>query len=971
VTIAHFASTGVNNALTTRGTVSIAVAYPASSVAAGRIAIIMAEGKLNTATWGTDPSGFTKILDTTGGASGSGSDLGPVRIGVWYKVLTGSESGSVTVSLTSGTQVTAVMSVYTKTGTNWVVPTATAIGATAKNTNSTNVSISSPAWGWPPRNGDMMVAMYAANSDGTTTAASAPTITQSGATIGTVNLRNRLSGSDGNQGSIFSWDGLVSSGGSSSATVIGLTWGQSSSGVGAVLRLREVNNVAISTLTDNFDDNVVNTAIWDGNYGTTSETGGRARVATSTTYSGFESVPQYSLDSSGVFVQFFPAALNGATTEAYAGFFLLTPSQAPGTDIGISVDRISGTINFVSRVNSSDASSVSLTYDATAHAWIKMALVSGNVIWSTSPDGATWTQRRSASVSYVANTIDFGISMESHRGEGTANFSEWDNLNIPQISNISSGTISLSAQSSLAGNGIASTTGSATLTSQSTLNVSGSNTTVGAASLTAQSNLVSIASPLNVQGSTTLSGQSTLVSAGFGIVTGVSSLTAQSNLSSSGATVVSGTAALTIQSSLSATGIRLVSGTSVLTGQSTLTGAGFVATTGVSTLSAQSSMSAGAFSKSFGIAGLTTQSTLTASGTRVLVGIASLSGQSTLAATGAVSTVVNAGLTVQSNMSVIGTVIAYGSATLTSQSSSAVTGANTVVVGSALSGQSTLTGAGFNKAIASAALTGQSIATTVASNATFATSALTSQSNVAATGLIGTTPANAILSAQSNLTFTVSNNVVVATGLSAQSTLAVSGFVKTTGASTFSAASNMNTSAIVKSTDTVGLSSQLTLTVSGNVATTPVVIGMTSQSSLSVAGSVVVRGISSLTAQSNVVSVGNAKSFGSATFTIQSSIIVNGTRTLLGTVTMSAQSTMVTVGSIALIFQGTANLSASVDMDVEGHEQPPWVFPFIEFSDSRTSSFEGMGRAQTYRDGDSNVNAGIEGTSTIMSIEGG
>jgi hypothetical protein len=71
-----------------------------------------------------------------------------------------------------------------------------------------------------------------------------------------------------------------------------------------------------------------------------------------------------------------------------------------------------------------------LTYSATDHAWVRIQRTGGNIIWSTSPDGTTWTTRRTlAQPAWTAGT-DLAVLLESYRDSGTNNFALFDNVNV-------------------------------------------------------------------------------------------------------------------------------------------------------------------------------------------------------------------------------------------------------------------------------------------------------------------------------------------------------------------------------------------------------------------------------------------------------------------------------------------------------------------------------------------------------------
>lgn len=186
----------------------------------------------------------------------------------------------------------------------------------------------------------------------------------------------------------------------------------------------------ISTLVDNFDDNTVNAGLWVNNFGTVSETGGRARVTCDTNYNAYSSGLIYTLDESSILVRVYPPAAGGATTEAWAQVLVL--SGTAGTDLMFEVDARLGNLNMSNRVGFADATSTSIAYSSTNHAWLKFRETGGQTMWETSADGYSWTVRKTiTSPAYVTSTT-LEFQLISHRNNGVNDFSEFDNVNVPQ-----------------------------------------------------------------------------------------------------------------------------------------------------------------------------------------------------------------------------------------------------------------------------------------------------------------------------------------------------------------------------------------------------------------------------------------------------------------------------------------------------------------------------------------------------------
>lgn len=231
VPVAH---TGVTTATGSRGTTSTTVAFPADSVAPRRFAIITAVAKPSTATFDS-VTGWTFFINAGGGTGSQAADTGPTRMGGWRRQLDGTESADVTISATGSGSIAAVMSVYENSGTGWqLVERVTGNDAT----HDANPSATLATWGNALGAGDYLHLAYSTDTD-STTATGAVTLTQTGATFGTVTQRNRLGNSDGNDSAIMTWSAPVTTG-SGNALTFDLTWSASSCGTLAAVRMREV-----------------------------------------------------------------------------------------------------------------------------------------------------------------------------------------------------------------------------------------------------------------------------------------------------------------------------------------------------------------------------------------------------------------------------------------------------------------------------------------------------------------------------------------------------------------------------------------------------------------------------------------------------------------------------------------------------------------------------------------------------------
>lgn len=183
----------------------------------------------------------------------------------------------------------------------------------------------------------------------------------------------------------------------------------------------------VSILTDNFNG-AVDPIKWPASFGTYSQTGGRARVGCDTGFSAYASAANYTLEESAARVQIFPPAAAGAATEAWAQLLITTTTL--GTDAVAEVNTATGNLALRLRAAFIDAGTVLLPYDPVAHAWVRIRETSGSLLWETSPDGVTWTTRRTETAPSWVSATTLQVQLLAHRDSGITNFAEFDNLNV-------------------------------------------------------------------------------------------------------------------------------------------------------------------------------------------------------------------------------------------------------------------------------------------------------------------------------------------------------------------------------------------------------------------------------------------------------------------------------------------------------------------------------------------------------------
>ncbi|MFF8589958.1 hypothetical protein ACF061_00720 [Streptomyces sp. NPDC015220] len=253
---------------------------------------------------------------------------------------------------------------------------------------------------------------------------------------------------------------------------------------------------SLSTLVDNFNDGVIGPN-WGNSYGGVTETGGRARVPCATGYAGYQTAYSWTLAGATFYVKVVTTPAKSTATTAYCGVYVNAPDyDTSGTRIGFTVNAVTGMLRMQSDTAGTDPSAVEITYSATTHAFLRLREDGSNVYWDTSPDGTTWTNRRTlATPAWVASSVEqCALDMSAHRDAGTADYAEYDLANTLANGAVITGTASLAADSRLTAAGKVTAEAGAVLGADSALTAGAVLVQHGAATLTAGSDLTADAS---------------------------------------------------------------------------------------------------------------------------------------------------------------------------------------------------------------------------------------------------------------------------------------------------------------------------------------------------------------------------------------------------------------------------------------------------------------------------------------------
>lgn len=228
---------------------------------------------------------------------------------------------------------------------------------------------------------------------------------------------------------------------------------------------------SLSTLVDNFNDSIIG-ANWGNSYGSVTESSGKAHVPCTTGYAGYQTAYSWTLAGAGFYVAVTTVPAASTATEAYASIFVNAPDiVTSGTRIGFVINVVTGLLKFSSETAYFDAGATTVTYSATTHKFLRLREDGTNVYWDTSPDGTTWTNRRTlATPAWVTSSVDTcALDLSAHRDAGTVDEAAYDLFNT-----LSDGAV---------------WTAAATLTSDSTLTAAAQLSAHAAAALTADSAL--------------------------------------------------------------------------------------------------------------------------------------------------------------------------------------------------------------------------------------------------------------------------------------------------------------------------------------------------------------------------------------------------------------------------------------------------------------------------------------------------
>ena len=158
-------------------------------------------------------------------------------------------------------------------------------------------------------------------------------------------------------------------------------------------------------------------------------TGLLAITPSSATTFSLTSAFNYTLAESSAYVE--------AVDVLATGTFTTTMSFGTSSN-NVSFVATGGNLIFRERVANVN-SDTSLAYNSVTHRWWRFSLSGTTLVWQTSPDGITWTTRRSKTAALAHSNVQFSLSAGRTGAESVAT-ARFDNLNLPAIVPAPAGT---------------------------------------------------------------------------------------------------------------------------------------------------------------------------------------------------------------------------------------------------------------------------------------------------------------------------------------------------------------------------------------------------------------------------------------------------------------------------------------------------------------------------------------------------
>lgn len=184
-----------------------------------------------------------------------------------------------------------------------------------------------------------------------------------------------------------------------------------------------------ATFTSTFDS--YDTGIWyRSNATNVAFTSGQLVLTATTSYHYLVSTGDYDMTDSHFAVEFVQN-LNVGSNGSLSTYFRALDSSGDGSnyfEFEIAGGP-SGTVTFREKYNGSSDTTTG-TYDATNYRYLRLREASGTIYWETSPNGYSWTTRRSKSALVSVSVADVLLSTGRWAAESSPGNAIFDNLNL-------------------------------------------------------------------------------------------------------------------------------------------------------------------------------------------------------------------------------------------------------------------------------------------------------------------------------------------------------------------------------------------------------------------------------------------------------------------------------------------------------------------------------------------------------------
>ena len=197
---------------------------------------------------------------------------------------------------------------------------------------------------------------------------------------------------------------------------------------GAPLRspVTPVTTTPITQLTDTFSGTTIDPAKW-GTFGpaaavSQNDTFRAAPTPNATGYSGIISNGAFELKSNAVYVNV-PQVTNAGTTAETQ--LILVANEANLLSVG----KTGGSLLLRNRVNNVNSDTY-LPYDAAAMRWWRIQEANNSITFETSPDGTTWTVRRTVAKSFDLTQLKVVLQAGTWQNVAAPGAAVFDNLNV-------------------------------------------------------------------------------------------------------------------------------------------------------------------------------------------------------------------------------------------------------------------------------------------------------------------------------------------------------------------------------------------------------------------------------------------------------------------------------------------------------------------------------------------------------------